>query len=230
MKNLTLRQRILASFLAILAIMALMVVMDYRRLLVIESEVELINNDAVPGIYYSTSIRASWFAGFVLVQDAFNMETEQERSSILAGLPETDKLLAEHTEQYRRTIARDDDRQMFEEFEKELQEYRRIRANILAPATLADPARAQGLIKADLRPAFYKGRDILARMVLENKKQADEAAVAIKQSVSSAETRMLLSLGLAIVAAIICGILLMRAIANPMRASSRRWRPPAAAI
>jgi methyl-accepting chemotaxis protein WspA len=218
MKNLTLRQRILASFLAILAIMALMVVMDYRRLLVIESEVELINNDAVPGIYYSTSIRASWFAGFVLVQDAFNMETDQERSRILAGLPETDKLLADDIEQYRRTIARADDRQMFEEFEKELQEYRRIRANILAPAALADPARAQALIKAELRPAFYKGRDILARMVQENKKQADEAAVAIKQSVNSAETRMLLSLGLAIVAAIICGILLMRAIANPMRA------------
>lgn len=218
MKNLTLRQRILASFLAILAIMALMVVMDYRRLLVIESEVELINNDAVPGIYYSTSIRASWFAGFVVVQDAFNMETDQERSSVLAGLPETDKLLADHTEQYRRTIARDDDRQMFNEFEKELQDYKRIRANILAPATLADPARAQALIKTELRPAFYKGRDILARMVLENKKQADEAAVAIKQSVNSAETRMLLSLGLAIVAAIICGILLMRAIANPMRA------------
>ena len=83
MKNLTLRQRILASFLAILAIMALMVVMDYRRLLVIESEVDLINNDAVSGIYYSTSIRASWFAGFVVVQDAFNMETEQERRNVL---------------------------------------------------------------------------------------------------------------------------------------------------
>ncbi|WP_447920237.1 methyl-accepting chemotaxis protein [Achromobacter aegrifaciens] len=218
MKNLTLRQRILASFLAILAIMALMVVMDYRRLLVIESEVELINNDAVPGIYYSTSIRASWFAGFVVVQDAFNMETEQERRNVLDALPQTDKLLADHTEQYRRTIAREDDRGMFDEFEKELQEYKRIRSNILAPATLADPARAQALIKAELRPAFYKGRDILARMVQENKKQADVAAVTIKQSVDSAEVRMLVSLGLAIVAAIICGILLMRAIANPMRA------------
>ncbi|HEY9271971.1 methyl-accepting chemotaxis protein [Achromobacter sp.] len=218
MNNLTLRQRILASFLAILAIMALMVVMDYRRLLVIESEVELINNDAVPGIYYSTSIRASWFAGFVLVQDALNMETEQERNSILAGLPGTDQLLADHTEQYRRTIAREDDRGMFSEFEKELQDYKRIRANVLAPATLANPAQAQALIKAELRPAFYKGRDILARMVLENKKQADEAAAAIRQSVDSAEVRMLVSLGLAIVAAIICGIMLMRAIANPMRA------------
>ncbi len=218
MKNLTLRQRILASFLAILAIMALMVVMDYRRLLVIESEVELINNDAVPGIYYSTSIRASWFAGFVVVQDALNMDTEQERNSILAGLPETDKLLADHTEQYRRTIGREDDRGMFSEFEKELQEYKRIRANVLAPAMLADPARAQALIKAELRPAFYKGRDILARMVLENKKQADDAAAAIRQSVDSAEVRMLVSLALAIIAAIICGIMLMRAIANPMRA------------
>ena len=69
MKNLTLRQRILASFLVILAIMALMVVVDYRRLLHIEEEVATINTDAVPGIYYSTSIRSSWFAGFVVVQD-----------------------------------------------------------------------------------------------------------------------------------------------------------------
>ena len=33
MKNLTLRERIIASFLVILAIMALMVVVDYQRLL-----------------------------------------------------------------------------------------------------------------------------------------------------------------------------------------------------
>ncbi|MDF8363377.1 methyl-accepting chemotaxis protein [Achromobacter anxifer] len=221
MKNLTLRQRILASFLAILAIMALMVVMDYRRLLVIESEVELINNDAVPGIYYSTSIRSSWFAGFVVVQDAFNMETEQERRSVLEALPQDDQSLEDHIAQYRRTITREDDRKMFEEFEKELREYKRMRADIVAPAMLADPARAQSLIKSELRPAFYKGRDILAKMVLENKKQADEAAIAIKQSVDSAEVRMLGSLAVATIAAIICGILLMRAIANPMRAIVR---------
>ena len=46
MKNLTLRQRILASFLVIVAIMTMMVVVDYRRLLHVEAEVEMINNDA----------------------------------------------------------------------------------------------------------------------------------------------------------------------------------------
>ena len=56
MKNLTLRERIIASFLVILAIMGLMVVVDYQRLLQVEAEAESINTDAVPGIYYSTSI------------------------------------------------------------------------------------------------------------------------------------------------------------------------------
>ncbi|KGD88076.1 chemotaxis protein [Achromobacter sp. RTa] len=217
MKNLTLRQRILASFLVILAIMALMVVVDYRRLLVIESQAELINSDAVPGIYYSTSIRASWFAGFVALHDAFATDTEQERRDALEALPKSDQLLEEHIAQYRRTVGREDDRQMFEEFERELQEYKRIRADILTPATLADPARAEARIKAELRPAFYKGRDILARMVVENKKQADEAAVSISKSVESAELGMLVSLALAIAAAILCGFMLLRAIANPMR-------------
>nr|WP_314363761.1 methyl-accepting chemotaxis protein [uncultured Achromobacter sp.] len=215
MNNLTLRQRILASFMVILAIMALMVVVDYRRLLHIEDEVVMINTDAVPGIYYSTSIRASWFAGFVVVQDAFNSDTEQERRDTLETLPKNDQQLQENVDFYRRTIARDDDRAMFAEFEKDLQEYKRIRADILAAT--ADPLVSRMRVKNELRPAFYKGRDILAKMVAENKKQADDAAVSIKSAVDSAEVGMLVSLAFAIAAALVCGFLLMRAIANPMR-------------
>ncbi|NMK49522.1 methyl-accepting chemotaxis protein [Achromobacter sp. Bel] len=217
MKNLTLRQRILASFLVILAIMALMVVVDYRRLLHIEEEVATINTDAVPGIYYSTSIRSSWFAGFVVVQDAYNSDTDQERRAALEALPNNDQQLDENIALYRRTISRGDDRKMFDEFEKELQEYKRVRADILSVATAGDVAQAQARIKAELRPAFYKGRDILAKMVAENKKQADDSAVSIQKSVDTAEGGMLVSLALAIAAAVVCGFLLMRAIANPMR-------------
>lgn len=217
MKNLTLRQRILASFLVILAIMALMVVVDYRRLLHIEAEVSTINTDAVPGIYYSTSIRSAWFAGFVVVQDAYNSDTDQERRAALEALPQNDQFLTENIEFYRRTISRGGDRKMFEDFEKELQEYKRIRADILLNALAGDVQRAQARIKSELRPAFYKGRDILAKMVAENKTQADQSAISIQKSVDTAEAGMLISLALAIAAAIVCGILLMRAIANPMR-------------
>lgn len=107
---------------------------------------------------------------------------------------------------------------MFADFEKALQTYMRIRAEILEPAMLADPARAQAKIKSDLRPAFYAGRDVLATMVAANKEQADESAIGIQKAVEKAEVGMLVSLGLAIVAAIICGVLLLRAIVNPMSA------------
>lgn len=217
MNNLTLRQRILASFMVILAIMALMVVVDYRRLLVIESEVKLINSDAVPGIYHSASIRAAWLTGFITVQDALSLDTAQERAAALEALPKNDQALDEEVAQYRRTIERNDDLQLFEAFERELREYKRIRAEILAPGTLADAALAQARVKSDLRPAFYKGRDILATVVTENKRQADEAAEAIRKSVTDAEVGMMVSLALAIAAAVICGVLLMRAIADPMR-------------
>ena len=217
MKNLTLRQRILASFMVILAIMTLMVVVDYRRLLHIEDEVVMINTDAVPGIYYSTSIRASWFAGFVVVQDAFNSDSDAERRTVLEALPKSDQQLEEHIDFYRRTISREDDRAMFADFEKALQDYKHIRADILGSAMAGDTLGAKSRVKNELRPAFYQGRDILAKMVLENKKQADEAAVSIKKAVDAAEYGMLLSLGLAIAAAIVCGVMLMRAIGNPMR-------------
>ena len=216
MKNLTLRQRILASFMVILAIMTLMVVVDYRRLLHIEDEVVMINTDAVPGIYYSTSIRASWFAGFVVVQDAFNSDSDAERRTVLEALPKSDQQLEENIDFYRRTIAREDDRTMFADFEKALQDYKRIRADILGGAMAGDTLGAKNRVKNELRPAFYLGRDILAKMVVENKKQADEAAVSIRKAVDAAEYGMLLSLGLAIAAAIVCGFLLMRAIGNPM--------------
>ncbi len=217
MKNLTLRQRILASFLVILAIMALMVVVDYRRLLHIEEEVATINTDAVPGIYYSTSIRSSWFAGFVVVQDAYNSDTDAERRNALEALPKNDQQLEENIVLYRRTVSRGDDRKMFDEFELELQAYKRIRADILEQAATGNVAQAQARIKTELRPAFYKGRDTLAKMVAENKRQADESAVSIQKSVDTAEVGMLVSLALAIAAAVVCGFLLMRAIANPMR-------------
>ncbi|MDQ8034115.1 MAG: methyl-accepting chemotaxis protein [Bordetella sp.] len=217
MKNFTLRQRIMASFLVILAIMTLMVVVDYRRLLHIEREAELINADAVPGIYYSTSVRAAWFAGFVLVQDAYVQETEAERRAGLVGLPQSDKALDDLALAYAKTVMRDDDRKLFDDFQKALADYMRIRATLLTPEMLANPDLARQQIRTQLRPAFYAGRDILARMVAENKKQADESALGIQVAVAEAKVGMFTSLGLAIVAALICGLLLMRAIVNPMR-------------
>ena len=66
MKNWTLRQRILASFAVIIAIMLLMVVASYSRLLSIETSEEKVQTDSIPGVYYSSMIRSAWVDSYVL--------------------------------------------------------------------------------------------------------------------------------------------------------------------
>ena len=65
MKNWTLRQRILASFAVIIAIMLLMVVVSYSRLLKIEASEASVRDDALPGVYYSSMIRSAWVDSYL---------------------------------------------------------------------------------------------------------------------------------------------------------------------
>lgn len=86
MKNWTLRQRILASFAVIIAIMLLMVVVSYSRLLSIESSEEQVRLDALPGVYYSTLVRSAWGESYIrtlelIAEGAARPLTKQEKTS-----------------------------------------------------------------------------------------------------------------------------------------------------
>ena len=167
MKNLTLRQRILASFLVILAIMTLMVVVDYRRLLHIEAEAMTIRDDAVPGLYYSTEIRSAWFGGFVALQDAFRADTEQERRTLLDTLPKAIRR-SMPTSSITAAPCRAPTTSRCSSFEKALQEYKRIRGDILGASGQVDQARIEARIKTECA-RFYSGRELIAQIVAANK-------------------------------------------------------------
>ncbi len=77
MKNWTLRQRILASFAVIIAIMLLMVVVSYSRLLTIENSEASVREDALPGLYYSSMIRGAWSDSYVRIQAILGLEEGQ---------------------------------------------------------------------------------------------------------------------------------------------------------
>src|SRR5690348_12145814 len=66
-KNWTLRQRILASFAVVIAIMLLMVVISYIRLLDIEESTERVSHDAMPGTYALTTVRSAWTDSILMV-------------------------------------------------------------------------------------------------------------------------------------------------------------------
>jgi methyl-accepting chemotaxis protein WspA len=217
-KNWTLRQRILASFAVIIAIMLLMVVVSYSRLLSIQSSEEQVRTDALPGLYYSTTIRNAWGTSYVVTlkllgEDEGRPLTTAETEQFKAN----EAILENEMSNYRKTIFSSDDQVRFDAFERQHEVYRKALDDVLALYQANDFIKARSALNTQLSPVWNLGRDLINTLITENKKLADHAAESISASVTDAKISMGISLLIALAAAASCGLLLMRAIMAPMQ-------------
>nr|WP_256348182.1 methyl-accepting chemotaxis protein [Pseudomonas yamanorum] len=212
------RQRILASFAVIIAIMLLMVVVSYSRLLKIELSEESVRDDAVPGVYLSSMIRSAWVDSYLQTLDIIGLREDK-------GLTDADKAdfksfearILTQMANYKATINGGDDQAEFDKFEALHQSYNKALFGVLDHLQNRDVAGARKLFDAELTPTWTAGRMKLNDIITENKNVADRATNAIDDAVSAAKISMGVSLILAILAAGLCGLLLMRAIMAPMK-------------
>ncbi|WP_025127591.1 methyl-accepting chemotaxis protein [Pseudomonas sp. PH1b] len=217
MKNWTLRQRILASFAVIIAIMLLMVVVSYSRLLKIEAGEERMRNDAVPGVYFSSMIRSAWVDTYLQTQEIIGLKQDQDISAEdKADFKAFEERLQTQMTNYKQTINSREDQTEFDAFEKDHQEFNRIQTAVLDLHQRRQEAEAIRLFNEQLTPAWTAGRMKLNDIISENKAVADSATAAIDDAVAAAKVSMGISLLLAVLAAGLCGLLLMRAIMAPM--------------
>ena len=195
MKNWTLRQRILASFAVIIAIMLLMVVVSYSRLLKIEASETSVRDDAVPGVYYSSMIRSAWVDSYLEIQKMLGLEegqgvTEQD----LANFKDFEQRLEEQMANYATTIQGAEDRTEFDAFQKAHQNFTRILATVLDLHKNHQEQEAIQLFNEQLTPAWVTGRLKLNDIIRENKAVADHATAAIDDAVVAAKISMGVSL------------------------------------
>ncbi|WP_192563663.1 methyl-accepting chemotaxis protein [Pseudomonas gozinkensis] len=217
MKNWTLRQRILASFAVIIAIMLLMVVVSYSRLLKIEASENSVRDDAIPGVYYSSMIRGAWVDSYLQTQELLGLKQGEGISTEdAADYKAFETRLQEQMANYRSTMATDEDRNEFAAFEKYHEAYMQIQNSVLDLHKRNLEADAVKLFNEKLTPTWYSGRMKLNDIIGENKKVADQAMANIDEAVSAAKVSMFTSLLIAVLAAGLCGLLLMRAIMAPM--------------
>jgi methyl-accepting chemotaxis protein WspA len=217
-KNWTLRQRILASFAVIIAIMLLMVVVSYSRLLKIEVSETAVRDDAVPGVYLSSMIRSAWVDSYLQTLELLGLRDDK-------GLTDADKAdfksfegrILTQMANYQATINGREDQAEFDKFEGLHQAYNKSLATVLDALQRNDLVAARKEFNANLTPAWTAGRMKLNDIITENKDVADRATTAIDDAVSAAKVSMFVSLALAILAAGLCGLLLMRAIMAPMQ-------------
>ncbi|MFS2125233.1 methyl-accepting chemotaxis protein [Pseudomonas sp. Pseusp97] len=217
MKNWTLRQRILASFAVVIAIMLLMVVISYIRLLDIEKSTERVSHDAMPGTYALTTVRSAWTDSILMVHMLVGLSAEKpldatDRQAFNAN----HDVLYDRVAKYEATIHETRDRQMMDRFKQQAQVYEEVLAQVLDQYT-RDRAGGRQMVVDKLDPAWEAGRRTLNDLIDLNKQIADAAAADIVVEVHRAKIIMLVSMLLATLAAAICGLLLMRAITEPVR-------------
>jgi len=216
-KNWTLRQRILASFAVIIAIMLLMVVVSFSRLLKIQDSEERVRADAVPGVYYSSMIRGGWVDSYVLTQQIVglsgNHEITAEDKTRFQGF---EQHLREEIQNYQQLIQNPADQASFDEFENNHQAFNLAMAKVLDLYQRKDYEGARLALEKELTPAWIGGRQHLNHIIERNRELAESATQTIDDAVTAAKVAMGLSFLVALIVALLCGLLLMRAIMAPM--------------
>ncbi|WP_420849250.1 methyl-accepting chemotaxis protein [Pseudomonas wadenswilerensis] len=198
--------------------MSLMVVAAYSRLVAIESGEEAVRTDSIPGVYYSSMIRSAWVDSYVLTQQLVGLSDHREITSadmeLYKGFEER---LKQHMASYQSTIREKDDQTSFDQFGQLEADYLKAVDTVLGAYRKKDYPEAQRLLAEVLTPAWVNGRKHLNGVIERNRLSAESATDSIVSAVATAKFSMIVSLLLAIVAATLCGLVLMRAITAPMQ-------------
>nr|WP_277755336.1 methyl-accepting chemotaxis protein [Pseudomonas kitaguniensis] len=212
------RQRILASFAVIIAIMLLMVVVSYSRLLKIETSQVAVRDDAVPGVYLSSIIRSAWVDSYLLTIDVIGLRDDKTLTNAdKADYKSFEARIQQQMASYEKTVYVQADRAEFDSFKAAHVAYNKVLADVVERIEAKDLPGARKLLTEKLTPIWTEGRMKLNDIIAENKGVADNATAAIDDAVASAKISMFVSLAFAIFAAALCGLLLMRAITSPMQ-------------
>jgi methyl-accepting chemotaxis protein WspA len=198
--------------------MLLMVVASYSRLQAIENSEAEVRTDSVPGVFYSSMIRSAWVDSYVYTQQLIGLSYQRE---LITADEDQYKGFAERLTQqmnnYKATIQDADDRANFEEFERLRGAYEKSMGDVLEAYRQRKFSAAQQLAIDEMTPAWTAGRKHLNSVIDRNRVAADRATSAIDSAVKAAKLSMFISLALAIIAAGICGLLLLRSIMSPMQ-------------
>ena len=155
MKDWSIRQRILASLGLIVATVIAMGGLAYLRLTNIEREAARLQNDSLPGFYYSAYIKDALWESYSISQDYVRVGDGPERKQLEQDLQGNRSRLDRLILQYESTIAATDDRRQFDAFKSALAAYRATRDGLLR--TIADQGDSPELItrlKTQVYPAF----------------------------------------------------------------------------
>lgn len=217
MKQWTIRQRMLVSFGVILALMGFMAVVTHLKLAAIERETASFQRDSMPSLELSTDIRLAWFQNYLLATQLVTLDTQPEKhKQSLAGLRSGAEKIDKLTANYEQTIVDIHDRNHFTAFKNARARYDQILSEILKLNAMQKDVQARSLLTEQLELAWQQGSNAITQLHDFNHDAEVHSLEKINAAVTVAKGSVFVALAIALIAALICGYFLLRAITRPM--------------
>jgi methyl-accepting chemotaxis protein WspA len=220
MMNLTVRNRIIVSFLLIITILVLLAGASYVRLVKIEAEANGIRNESILGLYYPSKAQELWARHMLDTRRLLLRFADDGESSLLDSYRDQfatmEQALDEEFGRYQSATADEQELALAEQFRQVQRQYLNRHEQLLDSLLEVDLKQARQFSAERVFPEWEKGQSLLGELIEMNRSQADAAALEIRSAVRIMEVGLLIALLLAILVSAVCGWLLMRAITTPV--------------
>ena len=220
MMNLTVRNRIIVSFLLIIAILVLLAGASYARLVQIENEANGIRNESIPGLYYPSKAQELWSRHMLDTRRLLLRAVDEDVATLFDNYRDQfatlEQALEEEFGRYQSATADEQELALAEQFRQVQRQYLNRHGQLLDSLPSVELKQARQFSAERVFPEWDKGESLLSELIEMNRSQADAAAREIRSAVRIMEVGLLIALLLAILVSAVCGWLLMNAITTPV--------------
>ncbi len=216
MINTTIRQKVLGSFGLILSIMAIIGTFGYIRLEQIELESVSVEQDIVPGLYYSGLIKDALHEGRELATRYLLTRDADDREAVEITLKQNRAELSRVLDGYEQTIATSVDRQVFSELKASIAAYHETESSLLRSDT-ANFNQARAAIGEQFDVPFTTVMASAQTLASKNREWGVERALRVGKDIHALQIAFVIAFGIAFLVALGSAILLLRTINNPLK-------------
>ena len=220
MMNLTVRNRIIVSFLLIIAILVLLAGASYARLVQIEKEANGIRNGSIPGLYHPSKAQELWSRHMLDTRRLLLRAVDEDVAIVLDTYRDQfatlEQALDEEFGRYQSATADEQELALAEQFRQVQRQYLNRHGQLLDSLPSIELKQARQFSAERVFPEWDKGESLLSELIEMNRSQAEAAAHEIRGAVRIMEAGLLIAILLAILVSAVCGWLLMNAITKPV--------------
>lgn len=220
MMNLTVRNRIIVSFLLIIAILVLLAGASYFRLVQIEKEANGIRNGSIPGLYHPSKAQELWSRHMLDTRRLLLRAVDEDVAIVLDTYRDQfatlEQALDEEFGRYQSATADEQELALAEQFRQVQRQYLNRHGQLLDSLPSIELKQARQFSAERVFPEWDKGESLLSELIEMNRSQAEAAAHEIRGAVHIMEAGLLIAILLAILVSAVCGWLLMNAITKPV--------------